>query len=560
MKRIINLLLLLPVMVTMFGCNDDEIVFDHELPQFEIRDNAILLEVILPSGSQATDTYYILGEFNGGDDAIGDATWQLQKAENNDMKWGIYLVPSTFINGKTLSDGYYFYSVAQGEERSVNNTAVLHKTDAGVGTRTNVWVDRWEAYFNSGNETQKDYYTVYVDDQTTWNITHLYAWHDDVGGDIDGAWPGWAVSGTTVNGSYTFKYFDIPEAFNGDVMNLIFNNDAGSQINGPQNYTNGRDLYLTVTDAGFTEIDPGDLEGPYYGYTIYADDQTGWSTLNMYAWIDGQGDADPDAGWPGWEAHGTTEINGVTYTSFRPGEDLNGAAIYIIFNDGSNELPSYGITLDKDYYFVVTSSSLTEVDPWDDGPVVKESRTIYFQDNGWSTYNAHYYDGAGLTTSWPGVASDGTVTYGGITYHYFNLTEDIDGMTLKFIFNDGSSQLNDIELTLDRDYFLEAINQDVYEKVFTVYASDMTGGWDLKMHYWHDYGWTTVWPGISPDGQQVVNGVVYDFFLLDSAVNGYEVGLIFNDNGSPQLDQNNIVANRDYYFEVTTGGAVEVTP
>ncbi len=158
------------------------------------------------------------------------------------------------------------------------------------------------------------------------------------------------------------------------------------------------------------------------------------------------------------------------------------------------------------------------------------------------------------------MASDDTVTYGDITYHYFNLTEDIDGMTLQFIFNDGSSQLNNIELTLDRDYFLEAINQDVYEKVFTVYASDMTGGWDLKMHYWHDYGWTTVWPGISPNGQQVVNKVVYDFFLLDSAVNGYEVGLIFNDNGSPQLAPNNIVANQDYYFEVTTDRAVEVTP
>lgn len=39
------------------------------------------------------------------------------KAGNSDVKWGIYLFPSTFKNGKTLADGFYF--VSENKERNV---------------------------------------------------------------------------------------------------------------------------------------------------------------------------------------------------------------------------------------------------------------------------------------------------------------------------------------------------------------------------------------------------------------------------------------------------------
>ena len=154
MKKIIYWLFMLPLFALLNGCDDtDTIIFDDELPQFEIKANAILLEVIMPKGSAADDEYYIVGDFNGGAEAaVGNLEWQLEKATGSESKWGIYLLPSTFKDGKTLADGFYFVSASKGEERSVKNEAVVHQLDVKVGTRTNVWVDRWEAYFNTEEE------------------------------------------------------------------------------------------------------------------------------------------------------------------------------------------------------------------------------------------------------------------------------------------------------------------------------------------------------------------------------------------------------------------------
>src|SRR5690554_5012078 len=127
MKKIYCLLLLLPFIASFTGCNDvDEIVFDHEKQEFPVKDDAILLEVIMPTGSLADDEYYIIGDFNGGEEAIDNPEWQLEKAANSNIKWGIYLVPSSFREGKTLADGFSFYAKRQGEERSVMDEPVVH--------------------------------------------------------------------------------------------------------------------------------------------------------------------------------------------------------------------------------------------------------------------------------------------------------------------------------------------------------------------------------------------------------------------------------------------------
>ena len=103
MKKIVYWLFMLPLFALLNGCDDtDTIIFDDELPQFEIKANAILLEVIMPKGSAADDEYYIVGDFNGGAEAaVGNLEWQLEKATGSESKWGIYLLPSTFKDGKT---------------------------------------------------------------------------------------------------------------------------------------------------------------------------------------------------------------------------------------------------------------------------------------------------------------------------------------------------------------------------------------------------------------------------------------------------------------------------
>ena len=57
MKKIIYWLFMLPLFALLNGCDDtDTIIFDDELPQFEIKANAILLEVIMPKVLPMTNT------------------------------------------------------------------------------------------------------------------------------------------------------------------------------------------------------------------------------------------------------------------------------------------------------------------------------------------------------------------------------------------------------------------------------------------------------------------------------------------------------------------------
>ena len=56
------LLMLLPL---MGACSKEDIVFDVELPRFELRPGYQLLEVIVPQRTMPTDKIYIVGEFNG---------------------------------------------------------------------------------------------------------------------------------------------------------------------------------------------------------------------------------------------------------------------------------------------------------------------------------------------------------------------------------------------------------------------------------------------------------------------------------------------------------------
>jgi hypothetical protein len=150
MKKLFYIFLL-PFVAALFGSCDktEELVFDHEKPQFELRDGAILLEVIMPQGTTADDKIYVVGDFNGGEDnAVDNLQWQLEKAPNSNYKWGIYLYPSLFESGKTLADGFYFVSASQGKERTLDNEDVLHTATAAVGERVDVKAVRWETYFN----------------------------------------------------------------------------------------------------------------------------------------------------------------------------------------------------------------------------------------------------------------------------------------------------------------------------------------------------------------------------------------------------------------------------
>ena len=561
MKKIYCLLLLLPLIALLSGCNDvDEIVFDHEKQEFPIKENAILLEVIMPVGSLADDEYYIIGDFNGGEEAIGNPEWKLEKATNSTIKWGIYLIPSSFQNGKTLADGFSFYAKRQGAERSVKNEPVVHTLNVEVGSFTNVWVDRWESYFG---DVEKNSYNIYVNDQTGWDELALYAWGDN--GDVTPAWPGLLPTGTEVINGVTYTVFDMGEELKDVTMNLIFNNNnKGSQFDAMQGFTLNRDVYLLITANSYEEMDPN--VAPYAGYTVYVDNQTGWEALALYAW----GDAEP-AGWPGLQPTGTKEIQGVTYTYFEMGEEMNGKSLNLIFNNNGNniQLADIPVVLNRDFYFQITGSSGIEVDP--EGGSTSDGHYIYVEDqSGWDALALHYW-GDGVTgTNWPGITPAGTEEVNGVTFTYFLLPEELNDKEINTIFNNNGAgaQFDGPYIKIDRDYYFSItaeaateIDPNAEGDGFKIFIQDNTG-WDaLALHYWGDGVTGTNWPGITPAGTEEVNGVTYIYFELPAALNGKHINTIFNNNGAGiQFDGPYILIEKDYYFQITAGEYEEVTP
>ena len=68
---------------------------------------------------------------------------------------------------------------------------------------------------------------VYVEDNTGWEALYVYSWGT---GEIFGGWPGTALDQTQTLGEKTWKYAEIPAASFGWTANLIFNNNAGTQL------------------------------------------------------------------------------------------------------------------------------------------------------------------------------------------------------------------------------------------------------------------------------------------------------------------------------------------
>ena len=97
---------------------------------------------------------------------------------------------------------------------------------------------------------------------------------------------------------------------------------------------------------------------PASEHYIFVNDQTGWDALGLYAW----GDSELFGTWPGEASVGDSIVNGVNYKVFLL--DTSSGFYHLIFNNWNNglQLPDYDIIADRDYYFTITSSEVTEVE------------------------------------------------------------------------------------------------------------------------------------------------------------------------------------------------------
>lgn len=358
-------MLLMPLLALMSSCsNDENIVFDHEKDAFELKADKILLEVIQPSTTTTDEDVYIVGAFNGLDDAsvIGNDQWKLTPSTTIAEKRGIYLDPTTFVAGKSLADGYHFVSSTQRNEVSALGKEVNRTESYNVGTRTNIYISNWAAYFDSApEEVEHDGFVVYVDNQTSWgDALTMYMWGDV--NDLNGGWPGMLPTGTEVKDGVTYTYFDMGEDNSGLTENLIFNNNGGGSQLADFNFAITRDIYLRITDSGIEEITN---EPKHDGYAVFVDNQTSWGDdITLYMWGSVN---DLNGAWPGMQPTGTQVINGTTYTYFDMGADNNGLEEHLIFsNNGASQFDGPAYTIDHNLYLRITDSGATEISPYDD--------------------------------------------------------------------------------------------------------------------------------------------------------------------------------------------------
>lgn len=548
-KKIYSLFLtLLAVTGFMSSCsNKEDIVFDHERQQFETRADRILLEYIAPFGTTPKEEIYIVGEFNGGEEAIGNPAYLLTKAEKSDVKWGIYLDPSTFVGGKTLSDGFAFYSKTQGKEYTINGEEAVHNDNPGVGTFTNIWGQRWEAYYWEGGEApepEHDGFCVYVDDQTGWDVLTLYMWGDI--NNLNGDWPGMQVTGTWNHDGITWKYFDFGEENTGLNENLIFNNGgAGAQLK-DFNFTIDRNIYLRITADGVEEISP-EPSVKHDGFAVFVYDETGWDTLTLYMW----GDVNNLNGdWPGMEVTGEQTINGVTYKYFDMGEGNTGLSENLIFsNAGSSQLSDFAYTIDHDVYLHVTTSGVTEIDPStfqpgggggdtpDPEPVVEKVFIAVKNSVGYAAPHLYVYGDSEACGGWPGAAPVKVTDNG---WYLFELPAN---GTYNLILNDnGNGQVDGPAISTAGSHFFD-VNDSWVESANTVTIQNNAGYTDPRLYAWGDGEIYGGWRGIKPTSN--ANGLLV--FPLPN--DGGTYNLILNGEGEGvQQNISQVVANQSYSF------------
>ena len=549
-KKIYSLFLtLLAVTGFMSSCSSDkDIVFDHERQQFETRADRILLEYIAPFGTTPKEEIYIIGDFNGGEEAIGNEAYLLTKAEKSDAKWGIYLDPSTFIGGKTLADGFSFYSKTQGKEYTITGEEAIHFDNPAVGTFTNVWGQRWEAYYWEGGEApepEHDGFCVYVDDQTGWDALTLYMWGDI--NNLKGDWPGMQVTGTWNHDGVTWKYFDFGEENTGLNENLIFNNGgAGAQL-ADFNFTIERNIYLRITANGVEEISP-EPAVKHDGYALFVLNQSSQTELALYAW----GDAEAFGGWPGMQPTGTQVINGNEYIYFDMGQANTGLNLNLIPNNNNGGVQWEGgdlnFTIDHDIYLRIFDGGYEIIDkdyqPGDTPgpgpepePTVEKVVIAVKNSVGYAEPRLYVWGDSEACGGWPGAAPVKKTDNG---WCLFELPAN---GTFNLILNDnGNGQVDGPAVFTAGSHFYD-VNTTWEESPNTVTILNNAGYTDPRLYAWGDGEIYGGWRGIKPTSNE--NGALV--FPLPN--DGGTYNLILNGEGEGvQQDISQVVANQSYSF------------
>ena len=568
MKRILSYLTIPALFLAAASCAPkEEIEFAHEAQAFDTRSDRILVEAILPQATAADDEVYIIGAFNGGESAVGNSAYRLTRSMAIPAKWGVYVDPSAFQGGKTLADGFTFYNVQQGLERSSRNEDVLHRLTISTGEWANVYADKWAKFFEPPMEPdvpslpEHDGVRVYIIDQTGWDAIALYQWGDvnNFGGD----WPGAQVAGTWTFNGQEYKYFEYGDDIFGLGQNLIFNNNNnGTQLPDYNiRFEDGvKDYFLLVTADGVTEA-PNPVEGGSTDPRVKMTETSPWGVIGSIASTGNSWAADEPMVTDGtWHACLGLALTASDEFKFRKDADWGvnfGGAFealgepFEVKQDGANikvaEDGTYDLFLNPDAAIVVIVNAGDPVTlPSGEGgdtpePPVEETKdpvTVYVQDaSGWENLYLYMWGDKELCGGWPGVAVTETEKIGSVSYKKI-VVDDAEGRAENLIFNNNDgTQTESFAVTLSGELFVSLDAEGVITAIdprnpdIKILVNNQTN-WDaITLYAWGDAEAFGGWPGATPVGFEEVKGVNYTVFGLPADMAGKSLNLIFNNNG-----------------------------
>ena len=597
MKRFLKYLTV-PVLALVASCAPQlEIEYAHEARAQPAKDGFILVEGIMPQATAVDEEIYIVGAFNGNEAAIGNASWLMTHSETITSKWTIYLDPAKCTGG-TLADGFTFYSVQQGYERSSRNEPVLHTLTIGPGEWANVYADKWEKYFKPADPDEGKVVLpehsgvrVYIIDQTGWDVIALYQWGDV--NNFGGGWPGAQVAGTWTANGVEYKYFEYGDDIFGLGQNLIFNNnDNGVQLADYNvTFAEGVADYFFLVTADGVEPAPNPVDGaadPRDAMT----DASPWGVIGSIASTGNSWGADEPMLTDGtWHVCLALELTASDEFKFRKDADWGvnfGGTFealgtpFTVTQDGANikvtEDGIYDLFLNPDAAVVVIVKAGDPVNleggdnPGGEEPPVEEpepnaTATIYVQDlSGWDALALYMWGdkniaGADVCGAWPGLAPSGkTEKIGTVTYKVFEV-EDAVGRAENLIFNNngGGIQTADLALTLEAVQFIRlgdngegtvvATVDDPTNPDIKILVNNKTDWKEIAVYAYGDAEAFGSWPGATPVNTETVNDVDYLVFGLPAEMAGKSIKLIFNNNGGgQQLEDYAITVPEDELF------------
>ena len=267
------------------------------------------------------------------------------------------------------------------------------------------------------------------------------------------------------------QYYEIPltDSFYSGTVHLIIHdevNDGDHRVESQSVLAvafgdETEDVYLRVTGDELDGYDVVRVEKPLP--RLYVNSKLGWSAYAMYVWPED----DELPGWPGIQPIGTENIGGENWLVFEPTKPYTKKATnWIINNNGAGEqydlMSGFNFTQNT-FVRVAADGSYTVAN----GPIASEGYVVYIIDQtGWDEITCYQWgDVNDFGGGWPGKAVDGTVTFGGNTYKYFNYGADAKGLNQNLIFNNGGNgvQLGDFNFTFERDLYLTVTDSSVKE-------------------------------------------------------------------------------------------------